>query len=152
MRSAEGIFYLPAVTSPKPAPTEQRRARESRSWPLRVISRQTSRDLSLTCPLSGLDLACCVSVWLDFASGTGSLAPRCRGPQERFAPVFVDVRVGSPGDPFADLENRQRRKSFVGSNPTPSVFLEWLLFSSSLAPAGLLGASRVASTNLMQVG
>ena len=30
----------------------------------RANSRQTSRDLSLTCLVSGLDLACCVSVWL----------------------------------------------------------------------------------------
>ena len=54
--------------------------------------------------------------------------PRATGGPSRTAPgafhlVFRGVRVGGPGDPFADLENRQRRKSFVGSNPTPSVLV-----------------------------
>lgn len=61
MRSADASFYLPAVPSPKPAPTEQRRVRESRSR-FSATSGAASRDLSLTCPLSGLDSACCVSV------------------------------------------------------------------------------------------
>ena len=39
------------------------------------------------------------------------------------------IAMAVPGGGFADLENRQRRKSLVGSNPTPSAFLEWLLFS-----------------------
>ena len=107
MRSADAIFYLPAVPSPKPAPTEQKRGRESRSWPFRVISRQASRDLSLTCLVSGLDLARCVSVWLGFASGTGGLSPRRRGLQERFVLVFGAVCAGSARRGFADLENRQ---------------------------------------------
>ena len=86
----------------------------------RVISTQASRDLSLTCLVSGLDLARRVSVWLGFASGTGGLSPRRRGLQERFVLVFRAVCAGSARRGFADLENRQRRKSFVGSNPTPS--------------------------------
>ena len=138
MRSADGIFYLPAVPSPKPAPTEQKRVRESRSWPFRVILRQAGRDLSLTCPLSGLDLARRVSVWLGFARRALASAARRGRPQERFTPVFRAACAGSARRGFADLENRQRRKSFVGSNPTPSVFrngffsaVSWLLWGSS---------------------
>jgi hypothetical protein len=41
---------------------------EGKTPPFRVNSRQTSRDLSLTCPVTGLDLARYVSVWLGFAS------------------------------------------------------------------------------------
>jgi len=33
---------------------------------------------------------------------------------------------------FADLESRQRRKSFVGSDPLPISLTEWLLFSGGL--------------------
>ena len=89
----------------------------------RVISTQASRDLSLTCLVSGLDLARRVSVWLGFASGTGGLSPRRRGLQERFVLVFRAVCAGSARRGFAGLENRQRRKSFVGSNPTPSAWV-----------------------------
>ena len=88
--------------------------------PFRVNSRQTSRDLSVTCPVSGLNLARRVSVWLDFARWALVSAARRGRPQERFSLVFLGVRVGSARRAFADLENRQRRKSFVGSNPTPS--------------------------------
>ncbi len=77
------------------------------SQPFRVISRQANRDLSLTCLVSGLDLARGGSVWLDFASGTGGLSPRRRGLQERFVLVFMGVRADSPRRGFADLENRQ---------------------------------------------
>jgi len=90
--------------------------------PFRVHSRQTSRDLSVTCPVSGLNLARRVSVWLDFARWALVSAARRGRPQERFALVFSAVRFGSFGRGFAALENRQRRKSLVGSNPTPSAF------------------------------
>ena len=98
---------------------EQGRAGESRSS---AISRQTSRDLSLTCRASGLDLACGGSVWLGSGRWAKVSVARCRGPRGRFAPVFLGVRFGSARRGFTDLENRQRRKSFVGSNPTPSAW------------------------------
>jgi hypothetical protein len=107
MRSADAIFYLPAVPSPKPAPTEQKRVRESRSWPFRVFSRQAGRDLSLTCPLSGLDLARRVSVWLDIARWARVSVARRRRSQERLTRVSSGVRLRSRRAPFADLENRQ---------------------------------------------
>jgi len=88
MRSADDTFYLPAVPSPKPAPTEQKRVRESRSWPFRVISRQASRDLSLTCRVSGLDLARCVSVCLNFARLDRPRFYPSRKASEAFRPCF----------------------------------------------------------------
>ena len=111
---------------------------EGKTPPFRVISRQARRDLSLTCRASGLDLACGGSVWLGSGRWAKVSVARCRGPQGRFGLVFMGDCERRPGDPFADLENRQRRKSFVGSNPTPSVFLEWLLFSSrgAIPPLG----------------
>jgi hypothetical protein len=45
----------------------------------------------------------------------------------RVLALFKGVPAGSARRGFADLENRQRRKSFVGSNPTPSV---WVFASS----------------------
>jgi hypothetical protein len=83
-------------------------------------SRQAGGDLSLTCRASGLDLACGGLVWLDFPLGAGGLRCRRQGPQERFGFGFVGIRVGSPGDPFADLETRQRQKSPVAPIPTAS--------------------------------
>ena len=44
-------------------------------------------------------------------------SPRASG---AFRPCFHGLRFGSARWGFADLENRQRRKSLVGSNPTPS--------------------------------
>ena len=38
----------------------------------------------------------------------------------RVLALFKGVPAGSARRGFAELENRQRRKSFVGSNPTPS--------------------------------
>ena len=70
-----------------------------------------------------------VSIWL-VVSRFVSISPAWTGPfftrpgrlQKRFVLVFRAVCAGSARRAFADLENRQRRKSFVGSNPTPSVF------------------------------
>ena len=78
--------------------------------------------MSLTCRASGLGLARGGSVWLDSASRPGTWPARCRGPRWRFSLVFMSIRVGRAQRGFVDLENRQRRKSFVGSNPTPSAF------------------------------
>ena len=78
--------------------------------------------MSLTCRASGLDLACRFSVCLGSGRWAKVSVARCRGPRRRFASVFLGVRFGSAWRGFADLENRQRRKPFVGSNPTPSVF------------------------------
>jgi len=66
MRSADVTFYLPGVPFPKPAPTEQSRVRESHSR-FSATSRQASRDLSVTCLVRGLDLACRDSIRLGFA-------------------------------------------------------------------------------------
>ena len=99
----------------------------SRLPPFRANSRQASRDLSLTCLMSGLDLALRVSVWLEFAFWAGGCSPRRVRPQERFDFVFSGVPAASLPSAFADLENRLRRKSFVGLNPTPSV---WVFASS----------------------
>ena len=90
--------------------------------PLLAISRHASRDLSVTCLVSGLDLSRSVSVWLDFASRARPRLTRRGRLQERFTLVFKGDPFGGARRGFADLENRQRRKSFVGSNPTPSVF------------------------------
>ena len=90
--------------------------------PVRVISRQSGDDLSLTCRKSGLDLARHVSMWLGFASWAPGPSHRPGRPQERSGRFFLGVRADSPRKGFADLENRQRRKSLVGSNPTPSAF------------------------------
>ena len=95
----------------------------SHSRSFRVISGQIERDLSLTCPVSGLDLARRVSGCLDFDARAGCCSSRRARPQERFVQAFRGVRADSLRRAFADLENRQRRKSFVGSNPTPSAFL-----------------------------
>ena len=45
--------------------------------------------------------------------------PVPEGPS-RVSALFKGVPAGSARRGFAELENRQRRKSFVGSNPTPS--------------------------------
>ena len=78
--------------------------------------------MSLTCRASGLGLARGGSVWLDSAFRPGTWPARCRGPRWRFSLVFMSIRVGRAQRGFVDLENRQRRKSFVGSNPTPSAW------------------------------
>ena len=54
--------------------------------------------------------------------------PVPEGPS-RVSALFKGVPAGSARRGFAELENRQRRKSFVGSNPTPSVF--WSGISSA---------------------
>ena len=115
-------FYLPAVQLPKVALTGQGGRGHHKTWPLRVISRQAGGDLSLTCRVSGLDLACSGSAWLGSGGWAQVSVARCRRPRGRLASVFLGVRFGSARRGFADLETRQRRKSFVGSNPTASVF------------------------------
>ena len=106
---------------PEVATTEQGRG-DIISSPFGVTSRQAGGDLSLTCLVSGLDLARRDSVWLDFDARAGCCSSRRARPQERFGLVFKGDPLGSARRGFADLENRQRRKSFVSSNRTPSAF------------------------------
>ena len=66
--------------------------------------------------------------------------------------VFGGVRSGSRVDPSADLENRQRRKPFVGSNPTQSVFFTRRNASGtpcrrSRSPADVGGCDQQASSD-----
>jgi hypothetical protein len=72
--------------------------------------------------MSGLDLARCVSVCLNFARWDRPRFTRRGRLQKRFVLVFIAVCAGSARRDFADLENRQRRKSFVGSKLTPFAF------------------------------
>ena len=83
--------------------------------------------MSLTCRASGLDLARGGSVWLDFALLARIALPRRERAQTRFGLVFNSIRCGSARRGFADLENRQRRKSLVGKESHPIRFSEWLL-------------------------
>jgi hypothetical protein len=85
-----------------------------------AISRQASRDLSVTCLVSGLDWACCVSVWLNFARWTLVTAARRGRLQERFAIVFMGVGAGAPETHLPTLKTGNgESRSWVRIPPHP---------------------------------
>ena len=96
---------------------EQGRAGESRSS---AILRQTSRDLSLTCLMRGLDLARCVSDLLGFASWCPSASPRSRRLRS-VSPLFSMVNPwGVLGAPSPTLKTGRRESvSWVQIPPHP---------------------------------
>jgi len=77
------------------------------SRPFRAISRQAGRDLSLTCLVSGLDLACRGLVWLDFVVLVEGQRCRRRGPGT-FRTCFPSCSRWDSPRGVVDLENRQR--------------------------------------------
>ena len=81
----------------------------------------------------------CVSVR---RRGPNAALPRKRKAEEPLSRVFHGVRVSSLRRTLLGLENRKRRKSFVGLNPTPSA-----LFSREVSRQSSSWEVRLAGEN-----